>query len=92
MKERLIRCLNPVDTEIGGMIHGWSLGYGGFLVLTLSLQKDLEAQTWSTVHIHMISTLASIKSKYKIWRFASYLAHKYIWILHVLAYLILKDE
>lgn len=61
-----IRCLNPVDTEIGGVIHGWSLGYGSFPALTSIFQKDLEEQTWSTAHIHMISTLTSIKSKHKI--------------------------
>lgn len=61
-----IRCLNPVDTEIGGVIHGWSLGCGDFPALTSRFQKDLEAQTWTTAHIHMISTPASIKSKHKI--------------------------
>lgn len=62
----LVRWLNPVDTEIGDAIHGCSLGYGGFSALASSFQKDLEAQTWSTAHIHIISTLVSIKSKYEI--------------------------
>ena len=61
----LIRWLNPVDTETGDVIHEHSLGWGSS-ALTSSFQKDLEAQSLSTGHIHLISVLASIKSKYKV--------------------------
>lgn len=62
----LIRWLNPVDTEIGDVIHECSLGYRGSSALALSFQKDLEAQSWSTDHIHLISALAIVKSKHKV--------------------------
>ena len=41
-----------MDTEIGDVISERSLGYKGFLALTLSFQKGLQAQTWRTAHIH----------------------------------------
>jgi len=60
----LIRWLNPVDIEIGHVIHECSLGYRGSSALASIFQKDLEAQTWSTGQIHLISALANIKCKH----------------------------
>lgn len=62
----LIRWLNPVDTEIGDVIHECSLGYRGSSALASSFHKYLEAQTRSTGHLHLITALGSIKSKYKV--------------------------
>lgn len=83
----LTRQWNRADTEIGDVIHECSLGYRGSSALASSFQNNLEAQTWSTGHIHLNSTLGSIKSKCKAQKFASYLTHKYIWILHSPKYL-----